>query len=129
MFIVCPTFLQLTHAEAVRVGQAGPDLHLAIGALGACLAGPGVSGLGEGSRAAALALRVPLEATRLDNTLTTPACGARRTLASGAQKEEAMFTFTLYVLMGGAGRHHGHTGGAPGAAEAAAEAFRGGVRS
>lgn len=103
------------------------DLHLAVGALGAGLAGFGADTLLRKSpRATDGALRVSLRATFPGNTLATSAFGAGRTQAVGAQEEVAVVTFTLCVLSGRARGHHGNTGGALGTGKARTEAVRGG---
>lgn len=122
--------LQLTHAESVRVGHTGPDLHLAVRAPGARLAGFGADTLlGKRPRDTDLAQGVSLEATLPGGALATGAFGAGRTQAMASQEEEAVVTFALCVLISRARGDRGDTGWALVATKARAEAFRWGKRS
>lgn len=116
--------LQLTHAECVRVGHTGSDLHLTVRTLRARLAGFCASMLLRiCSRATDLAHRVFLRATLVDCTVTPAAFGARCTQAMGTQKKETAVTITLCVLFGRARGQHGDTIWAFDAGTARAEAF------
>lgn len=118
-------FLQLTHAECVRVGHTGSDLHLTVRALGAGLAGFHASILLRiCSRATDPTHSILLRATLLDCTVTAAAFGARRTQAMGAQKEEPAVAITLCVLFGRARGQCGDTRWALGAGKARVEVFR-----
>lgn len=114
----------LTHAERVRVVQAGSDFHLAVGTLGAGLARFGAPQLlGKASRAASLAESVSLRATLPDEPLAGAAGGARRAHAVVAQEEEAAVASALRVLGGGTGGQRGENQRALGAGRAGAEPF------
>lgn len=122
--------IKLTHAECVRVGQAGPDLHLIFRALSARMTGIcGTSHLREGSRAAGGAHSVSHRATLPYNPLTTSALGARCAQAVRAQKEEVVVTFTLCVLSGWAWRESGNTVWTLSTWKARAKVFRWGKRA
>lgn len=98
----------LTHAERVRVGEAGSDFHLAVGTLGADLARFGAPQLlGKCSGAAYLAHSVSLRTALPHDSLAASAFGARRAQAVGAPEEEAAVAFALRVLGGGTGGQHG----------------------
>lgn len=114
----------LTHAERVRVGDAGSDFHLAVGTLGADLArfgGPQL--LGKRSGAADLAQSVSLGAALPDGSLAAGAFGARRAQAVDTPEEVAAVAFALRVLGGGTGGQHGDAQRALGAGLARAEPF------
>lgn len=99
----------LTHAERVRVGHAGPDLHLEVGTLGAHLARLGAPQLlGKTSGAARAAESVSLRAALTDESLAGTTAGARRAQAVDAPEEEAGVALALRVLGGGAGGQRGH---------------------
>lgn len=99
----------LTHAERVRVGHAGSDLHLEVGTLGADLARLGAPQLlGKTSGAARAAHSVSLRAALPDESLAGTAAGARRAQAVDAPEEEAGVALALRVLGGGAGGQRGH---------------------
>lgn len=129
-FCLSDSSLQLTHAECVRVWQAGSDLHFTVRALGAGLAGfVGPHLFWKCSRATHLAHRVSLRATLPDNTLSMGTIGAWRTHAINAPKEEAIVTLTLCVLSCRARSQHGDTERALSTGTARAEVFRWGKRS
>lgn len=111
---MCPS--QLTHAESVRVGHAGSDLHLTVRALGAGLARCGDPlFLRKCSGPTYFALGVSLWAALPDNTLTAGAHGTRRAQALGPPKEVATVAFALRVLSGGAKGQRGEAERTPGA--------------
>lgn len=114
----------LTHAERVRVGDAGSDFHLAFGTLGADLARFGAPQLlGKCSGAAYLAQSVSLRAALPDGSLAASAFGARRAQAVDTPEEVAAVAFALRVLGGATGGHHGDAQRALGAGLARAEPF------
>lgn len=116
---------KLTHAECVRVGHAGSDLHLTVRALGAGLTGlGGPQLLRKCSQATQLALGVSLWTTFADNTVARKAFGARCAQAVGTEEEEAVVAFTLRVLSRRASGQHGNTPWALGTGSAMAEVFR-----
>lgn len=117
--------LELTHAESVGVGLAGSDLHLAVRALGADLAGFGSAALlRESSLGTDLALCVSLGATLPDNTGTAAAYGANSTQVVCTHKIEVAATVTLCVLRGGARGQLRDSKWAAGTGKALGEAFR-----
>lgn len=125
LFTESKSLIKLTHAECVRLGQAGPDLHLIFRALSARLTGTcGTNRLREGSRAAGGAHSVSHRATLPYKPLTTIAFGARCAQAVRAQKEVAFVTFTLCVLSGRAWRESGNTVWTPSTWKARAKVFR-----
>lgn len=117
--------LELTHAECVRVGHAGSDLHFIVRALSAGLTGFGAPQvLRKRSWATYLALRVSLWATLPDSSLTMTTFGARCTQFISGHEEVTSVTFTLCVLGGRARSKHGKTEWALGTWWATIEAFR-----
>lgn len=115
---------RLTHAEGVRVGHAGSDLHFAVGALGARLTGLGAPQLlGKSSRTAHFAQRVPSRAALAHGAL---AAGALRTGGAHAvrvEEEETVLAFALRVLGGRASGQRRDAGRTLGAGRALAEAL------